>query len=99
MEAKWFNIANCPTWAYATKIHHGTCVVDQERITMRFTVAFTNPTRVPDVLDIEQFCRTMANEPATLEGYTAKLAAFLACSMTGKGKTRTHGVITCTICG
>lgn len=96
---KWFPIANCPAWSYATKIHHGTCVVDGERITMRFTVAFANPTQVPDVLGIEAFCREMASEPATLEGYTAKLAAFLACTVQGRGKTRTHGVITCTICG
>lgn len=95
---KTFPIAHCPEWQYTTKLHAGTCVVDGETIKMRFTITLTGPKAVPDVLGIEEACRAMSQERDTLEGYTAKLAALLGCTVVGKGKTRTHGVITVTIC-
>lgn len=96
-EIKKFDIRNCSVWTYKTKLHTGTCVVDGETIKMKFTVKLDVPEAVPDVLAIEAFCREMGEEKDTLEGYTAKLAALLGCEVTGKGKTNTHGVITCTI--
>lgn len=96
-EIKKFPITNCSVWTYTTKLHFGTCVVDNETIKMRFALKMVNPAEVPDVLGIEAFCRDMCSEKATLEGYTAKLTAFVGCEVTGKGKTRTHGVITCTL--
>ena len=103
-ELKTFKVESCSKWSYKTKIHYGTCIVDGENIVMRFTIKIVKAEAVPDVLAIEEFCRKMGEEKATLEGYTAKLAAFVAGNrfqamreVTGKGKTRTHGVITCTI--
>lgn len=99
MELKFFDIKNCPAWSYTTLTHRGTCVVDGQQIKMRFTVSMTSPQRVPDVLGIEAFCKGMSAEKDTLEGYTAKLATFLGLTVTGKGKTATHGLITCTVAG
>jgi len=95
---KTFPITNCPEWQYTTKTHAGTCIVDGMKITMRFTIVLTGPKAVPDVLGIEEACKAMSQEQDTLEGYTAKLATLLGCTVVGKGKTKTHGVITVTIC-
>ena len=98
-EIKTFPIKNCAAWTYRTKVHFGTCAVDGQRIKMQFTVTMLTPEAIPDVLAVETFCREMAREADTLEGYAATLAGFLGCEVTGVGKTRTHGVITCTISG
>jgi hypothetical protein len=94
-ELKRFETRNCSLWTYRTLLHFGTCIVDGQTIKMRFTLKIDVPEAVPDVLQIEEFCREMSQEKATLEGYTAKLVAFVGCEVTGKGKTKTHGVITC----
>jgi hypothetical protein len=107
MEIQLFDIKNCPFWSYKTLRHVGTCIVDGQNIKMKFTISINTPTRVPDALSIEAFCKEMTAEKDTLEGYTAKLAAFLkplsskfqttTATVTGKGKTPTHGLITCTV--
>lgn len=95
---KTFPITNCQEWSYTTKTHTGVCVVDGEKITMKFKVVISRPVEVPDVLAIEEFCRAMGKEKATLEGYAAKLLALFAeigstIRLMAKGHTRTHGNI------
>lgn len=94
---KTFPITNCQEWSYTTKTHTGVCVVDGEKITMKFKVVISRPVEVPDVLAIEEFCRAMGKEKATLEGYAAKLLALVGVVGTvkvmAKGHTRTHGNI------
>ncbi len=81
---KMFPITACPKWSYVTKTHFGTCVVDGMQITMRFKVKLVNPIEVPDVLAIEEFCKEMGQHKDTLEGYVAKLAVLLGCTVTGR---------------
>ena len=95
-----FPLRGCKSWQYTTSPHAGTCVVDGERIDLKFTVKLRRLERVPDVLEIERFCERMTRRPSTVEGYAEQLRVWLDRSLpgtevAGKGKTSTHGPIRC----
>ena len=95
--ARMIALPDCQSWSYTTLVHHGTCVLDGSTIRMRFRLNLIRPAEAPDVLEVEHFCREIAMHPDTLEGYVVSLATRFGGCVQGKGRTKTHGLITCEI--